>query len=1048
MRAAGPSSRTLFGARDPLPMRLARAVGLAEGEGGRALRLLGFVFSFSFALVTSKAAQSGLFLMSYPRSAIPWAFAASAVTLASASLGSVALAARLGPVGLVRATLMGSIALLLGLRGALALGLPGAPFVLYVVIEAMSGLLLIQGWSVVSEAADPRSAKRLLPIAGVGASAAWALGGLFTRPFSALFGTEALLVVAPVVLGLALVFVRLVALRDLERVPAPKKTRVFDEWRRGLDFVRSTPLMRVVLALSVVALLTEQLMDFQLMSAARERYADKAQMAGFFGTFYGLTALASLLTLFGLSGRLLARMGAPAVLLVVAGLTSAIALGGAIAPGFALAVALRGVDRVLKQALWSSAAEQLQTPLPVVRRAQSRALIRGVLAPAAYAASALGLAALPEHLDLRFASLACLAGTLFLGGLVALRLRSAYEGALKQAIDDRRLDLDATHGLSSLDPIACGALGQELASPDATRSSIAAEILRASMSPLAQKTLSEGLAHPSESVRLQVVAGLGHAPSAELAGPLSRALREDPSAEVRRLAARALRAVPEVDARPALLAALTDEAPAVRLAAEAALAAHDRERGVSSLVAMLERDETSALEALDAMPERAAEHPRAIDALARLLEPESPLALRRAALDTATRLRVRALASTVVRLLDDSRLGSVAAERISEWGDDTLGALVPSLAETKSSAASRVASALSVAHPGALAEHTLLAHDDPAVREQAARALSCVVRRRGRPPFRRDGVEPFVLREVLEAHRLTCVLAGLAHDDGTPDWTIDGPLAFLGGEVELRLAAARRRVLHLLGLLDDRGVLRAVEYALRRRAPGSDAKVAELLELGLPAGLRRMVVPLFDRLSLRERVRAARGLGLDLSETLRDPLRAIVETGDKHVLCAAMVSYGPRFAERYPAIYAAERAVIPLFERMISLRRVPLFSELSGEDLRGVAEILEEVELPAGRDVFEKGEPGEDMYVVLEGQVAIRDGEVELAKLGPGELLGELAVLDRDVRMADAHCLTDTRLLRLRGADLSELMARRPQIQEQILLVVVRRLRAVTQRLQ
>jgi HEAT repeat protein len=1045
---AGPSSRTLFGARDPLPLRLARAFGLAEGEGGRALRLLGFVFSFSFALVTSKAAQSGLFLMSYPRSAIPWAFAASAVTLASASLGSVALAARLGPVGLVRTTLVGSIGLLLALRAALALEVPGAPFVLYVIIEAMSGLLLIQGWSVVSEAADPRSAKRLLPIAGVGASAAWALGGLFTRPVSALLGTEALLVVAPVLLALSLAFVRLLAARDVERTIAPKRIRVFEEWRRGLDFVRKTPLMRVVLVLSVVALLTEQLMDFQLMSAARERYADKAEMAGFFGTFYGLTALASLLTLFGLSGRLLARLGAPAVLFITAALTSLIALGGAIAPGFALAVALRGTDRVLKQALWSSGAEQLQTPLPVVRRAQSRALIRGVLAPAAYAASALGLAALPAHLDLRFASLGCFCGTLLLGGVVALRLRPAYEGALKQAIDDRRLDLDATHGHSALDPVACGALGHELASPDAERSSIAAEILRASDSPLAQKTLSEGLSHPSESVRVQVVAGLGRAPAPELAPALSRALADDPSVEVRHLAARALRSVREADARPALEAARSDEAERVRLAAEAALAVHDREGGVATLVGMLLGDEASALEALDALPERAAEHPRAIDTLARLLEPETPLPVRRAALDAVTRIKVRALASTVVKLLDDARLGSVAAERISEWGDDTLGALLPSLSEATSAAASRVASVLSVARAGVEAEHTLLAHDDPAVREQAARALSCVVRRRGRPPFRRDGVEPFVLREVLEAHRLTCVLAGLAHDDGTPDWTIDAPLAFLGGEIELRLSAARRRVLHLLGLLDDRGVLRAVEYALRRRAPGSDAKVAELLELGLSAGLRRMVVPLFDRLSLRERVRAARGLGLDLTGTLRDPLRAIVETGDKHVLCAAMISYGPRFAERYPAIYAAERHVIPLFERMISLRRVPLFSELSGEDLRGVAEILEEVELPAGRDVFQKGEPGEDMYVVLDGQVAIRDGELELAKLGPGELLGELAVLDRDVRMADAHCLVDTRLLRLRGADLTELMARRPQIQEQILLVVVRRLRSVTQRLQ
>ena len=1044
-----PSSRMLRGgARDPLGFRLARAAGLAEGEGGRALRLVGLVFSFSLALVLSKAAQSGIFLMAYPRSAIPWAFAASAVTLATGSLGSVALASRLGPVGLARWTLTGSAVVLVALRLALAAHLPGVPFVLYVAIEAMSGLLLIQGWSVVSEASDPRSAKRLLPLAGVGASAAWALGGLLTRPLSERLGAEQLLVLAPAALLVAIAFVRLIERNDVERVRAPKRIRVVEEWRRGLDFVRSVPLMRVALVLSVVALLTEQLMDFQLMSAARERFTDKAEMSGFFGAFYGVTALASLLALFGLSGRVLAQLGAPVALLVVAGTTSVIALAGVIAPGFALAVALRGADRVLKQGLWSSATEQLQTPLPVVRRAQARALIRGVLAPAAYAVSAVGLAALPDHLDLRFASLGCLLGTLALGAVVGLRLRAAYELALKHAIDDRRLDLDKTSGLAQLDAEACAALREALASPDADRSSIAAEILRAAATPLAQKTLSEGLAHPSEDVRVRVAEGLSRESTPDLGSSLAQALRADPSADVRHLAARGLRGSREADARPVLEAACADAEPRVRAAARASLATFDGREGLSALVAMLDEGETEALEALEALPARAAEHPRVVDALAKLLEPKVAQPVRRAALDAVSRLKVRALAGTVVRLLDDPRLGSVAAERISEWGDETLEALVPALDKASAPAASRVASVLSIARAGDDAEQKLLAHDDPAVREQAARALSSIVRRRGRPPFRRDAIEPFVKREVEHAYRLTSVLAGLALDDGTPDWKIDGPFEFLGAEIEHRLKAVRRRILHLLGLLDDRGVLRAVEFALRRRAPGSDAKVAELLELGLPAGLRRTIVPLFDRLSLRERVRAARRLGLVVVDAIKDPLGAIVEAGDEHVTLTAMVCYGARFADRFPSIYAAKRDVIPLFERMISLRRVPLFSELSGEDLRGVAEILEEVELRADTDVFRKGEPGEDMYVVLSGKVAIRDGEVELARLGPGELLGELAVLDRDVRMADAHCVEDTRLLRLRGVDLSELMARRPQILEQILLVVVRRLRSVTQRLQ
>ena len=138
--------------------------------------------------------------------------------------------------------------------------------------------------------------------------------------------------------------------------------------------------------------------------------------------------------------------------------------------------------------------------------------------------------------------------------------------------------------------------------------------------------------------------------------------------------------------------------------------------------------------------------------------------------------------------------------------------------------------------------------------------------------------------------------------------------------------------------------------------------------------------------------------------------------------------------------------VLPLFERMTFLRSVPLFGELSGEDLRSVAEIVEVVERPAGTVIFRKGDPGEDLYLIARGQVAVRDGKIELNTLGEREFFGELAVLDREPRSADIVCLVDTRLLRLRSADLGELMARRPQICEPIMLVLVRRLRAITQR--
>ncbi len=128
------------------------------------------------------------------------------------------------------------------------------------------------------------------------------------------------------------------------------------------------------------------------------------------------------------------------------------------------------------------------------------------------------------------------------------------------------------------------------------------------------------------------------------------------------------------------------------------------------------------------------------------------------------------------------------------------------------------------------------------------------------------------------------------------------------------------------------------------------------------------------------------------------------------------------------------------------LRSVPLFSEIPGEELQMVAEILDLVECPLGQCVFRKGDPGEDMYIIVRGRVAVRDGGADIATLGEREFFGELSVLDRGTRSADVVALEAVELLRLRASDLGELMAHRPQIREQILLVLARRLRALTAR--
>ena len=137
----------------------------------------------------------------------------------------------------------------------------------------------------------------------------------------------------------------------------------------------------------------------------------------------------------------------------------------------------------------------------------------------------------------------------------------------------------------------------------------------------------------------------------------------------------------------------------------------------------------------------------------------------------------------------------------------------------------------------------------------------------------------------------------------------------------------------------------------------------------------------------------------------------------------------------------------PLFERRAFLRTVPIFEEMPGQELRRVAEMLTGVEIAASEVIFKKGAPGDALYIVRRGAVAIKDGPVELSMAKAGDFFGELALLDNEPRSADAIAVEDTTLARLNGADFRELMARRPQIQERVLRVLVRRLRAASGRI-
>jgi CRP-like cAMP-binding protein len=107
---------------------------------------------------------------------------------------------------------------------------------------------------------------------------------------------------------------------------------------------------------------------------------------------------------------------------------------------------------------------------------------------------------------------------------------------------------------------------------------------------------------------------------------------------------------------------------------------------------------------------------------------------------------------------------------------------------------------------------------------------------------------------------------------------------------------------------------------------------------------------------------------------------------------------------------------------------------------------MTEIEVHKGDVLFAEGEPGDRMYIILEGKVKLGqtsgDGrESLLAVLGPGEMFGELSLFDPGPRTSTATALTDAMVLGLGHPQLRPWLAGRPEVAEALLQALARRLR-------
>ena len=129
--------------------------------------------------------------------------------------------------------------------------------------------------------------------------------------------------------------------------------------------------------------------------------------------------------------------------------------------------------------------------------------------------------------------------------------------------------------------------------------------------------------------------------------------------------------------------------------------------------------------------------------------------------------------------------------------------------------------------------------------------------------------------------------------------------------------------------------------------------------------------------------------------------------------------------------------------RVDRLRSVPLFSGCSDKELAFIASRADQVDLPAGKVLTEKGKSGGDFFIILEGKAEV-DTVPAKRSLGPGDFFGEIALIDNGPRTATVKATTPMRCLVLGHSQFRDVLHQNGEIAVKILRAVTERLRAVT----
>ncbi len=974
--------------------------------------------TFQFALIASvtqlKTAANALVLSRFESHTMPYLYLVGALLVAA-----LTVLPRKEPhapsESLSILTGVGALAVL-GLAVGVSMGQRVPALVLYLFVDAFTTFISLRFWGRMASAFDAREARRAFTVLNGIGMAGGMLGGLLVQGLAEQLGT------ASIVAGGALsLCAATVAIHYHHSEAPPPRARHLAPSAVAWEYLATSSYARVLAALGVSFALLSSFVDY-LFRLRVARTLSEDGLAALFGSLQLWIGLVCVIFQLLLAERLLKRLGLMRYLALLPGVMAPLAVASLVTKELWPVHLLRLLENAVNYSLLPVGVQLLYAAVPDNEREALRGAVDGLLRKGGTVLAGVLLIGAGRAADGHTMALAVV-GLCGLLGVLLLRLRPAYVEALGEQVgaqddealgrEDRRLLVEALGSsapdrvLHAMELMAQEGLPLRPHLPVLLRHThervqeravtLAQELEAIETAPLLEELVTQGTRRPRDSA-VWVLARLAPERAEVLLPPLLQ------SADV------GLRCA-------AIGALLSTRWRAAALVSLGALAA----RGSQAPVA--DRREVARLFGRLGDPSYT---PMLTSFLG---DPDS--SVRRMAVRSAGEGGYVKLAPRLLTYLTWREERREAREALAALGDE----VTPLLEATLNDLSAPLAMRLQVPRvlrrigtPAAL--HALLfsnVRDDARLHFRIGAELSRLRDEHPEHPVDEDRVREALVRRRDVYRAMVGPYRDLRAELGDH--------SLLTRVVGDRLDQALELSFFLLGLLHPPQVMRRVHQQVAGQDARRRAYALELLET---------LTHEEDQSLVREQVEAHhRDLPPGATDQLEAHLAWLCRSEDVMLRACARYVAG-RIGMDVPPAQEGDMSQATV-QKLFLLEEVHVFSQSDVDDVAAVAAIAREARFRAGERVYSEGDPGDALYVIIEGSVdAVSNGE-HVLRVRAKETFGDLSLLDGAPRPNDMIAVEDTRVLVIDRRDFLDLLADRPELLTGFFRAVSAQMRAFIQ---